>query len=265
MKKIGRINFANLYPIFYCLENPLSASNSTTEYEFTDGVPSEINALLREGLIDAGPSSSIEYLRSPQLYNLIDGHSVSSFGRIMSIILFSRVEIETLDGKTVLSSYQSETSTGLLRIILRKFYNLNVEIKTSRAPLSEGLREHPAYLLIGDNALIEAASTPTNALFRYDLSSIWYEQTGLPFVFALWISRKQFESGDAAELRTALDRAKAEAVSSFESIAKNSPYMNRFTAEGLVSYWRTISYDLTKMHMDGLELFGKYLSELRLL
>lgn len=235
------------------------------KYEFTDGVPSEINALLREGIIDAGPSSSIEYLRNPQLYNLIDGHSVSSFGRIMSIILFSRIEIEALDGKTVLSSYQAETSTGLLHIILRKFYNLNVEIKTSRAPLLEGLREYPAYLLIGDNALIEAASTQNNALLRYDLGTVWYEQTGVPFVFALWISRKQCESGEAAALRAALDSAKAEAVASFESIAKNSPYMNRFSTENLVSYWRTISYDLTKRHLDGLDLFGKYLRELRLL
>ncbi|MEO5359824.1 MAG: menaquinone biosynthesis protein [Nitrospirota bacterium] len=263
LKKIGRINFANLYPIFYCLENPCEAVNE--HYEFTDGVPSEINALLRRGLIDAGPSSSIEYLRNPHLYNLIDGHSVSSFGRIMSIILFSRAEIEALDGKTVLSSYQAETSTGLLQIVLRKFYNLNVEIKTSRAPLMEGIMEHPAYLLIGDNALIEAASQQNNAFQRYDLGTIWYEQTGVPFVFALWISRKRCEGGEVAELQTKLDAAKAQAVESFENIAVKSPYTRQFSTETLVSYWRTISYDLTGKHMAGLELFGKYLRELGLL
>ncbi|MBF0517568.1 MAG: futalosine synthase, partial [Nitrospirae bacterium] len=165
MRKIGRINFANLYPIFYCLQRPHGALS--TKYAFTDGVPSEINALIRQGAIDAGPSSSIEYLRNQRLYNLIEGHSISSFGQVMSIILFSRVAINTLEGQTVLASYQSETSTSLLHIVLRKFYNLTVEIKTSRVPLRKGLIEHPAYLLIGDNALIESASAQNNKLYRY--------------------------------------------------------------------------------------------------
>ncbi|WP_420267194.1 menaquinone biosynthetic enzyme MqnA/MqnD family protein [Candidatus Magnetominusculus dajiuhuensis] len=264
--KIGRINFANLYPIFYCLQHPRATANSTMKYEFTDGVPSEINALLRQGIIDAGPSSSIEYLRSPQLYNLIDGHSISSFGRIMSIILFSRAGVlNALDGQTVLSSYQAETSTGLLQIVLRKFYNLNVEIKTSRAPLMEGLRQYPAYLLIGDNALFEAASTENSGLMRYDLGEIWYEQTGVPFVFALWISRRQCEDALMVALRSDLDAAKADAMLSFGGIAQNCPYTQRFPVETLVSYWRTISYDLTARHIDGLDLFGKYLMELGLI
>ncbi|MBF0319806.1 MAG: menaquinone biosynthesis protein [Nitrospirae bacterium] len=263
MLKIGRINFANLYPIFHCLQMQCAAANPDMKYEFTEGVPSEINALLREGLIDAGPSSSIEYLRNPQLYNLIEGHSISSFGRIMSIILFSRVEIKALGGKTILSSYQAETSTGLLQIVLRKFYNLDIEIKTSHAPLTEGIGQYPAYLLIGDNALIEAAAVENIGLYAYDLGSLWYEHTGVPFVFALWISRR--ESGSTERLRAALDAAKAEALSSLNLIAGNCPYTKLFSTQTLVSYWRTISYDLTGRHMEGLELFGKYLRESGLL
>jgi len=44
--KIGRIPFANLFPIFYTLEKEFDCSS----YEFIDGVPSLLNQMLREGL-----------------------------------------------------------------------------------------------------------------------------------------------------------------------------------------------------------------------
>src|SRR5512135_2097525 len=92
-----------------------------SRYEFVEGVPSFLNKEIREGRIDVSPSSSIEYLRNADRYDLIEGHSISSIGPVGSVFLFSRRPIEELAGATVATSSQSETSVALLRIILKKF------------------------------------------------------------------------------------------------------------------------------------------------
>src|SRR4030043_1637482 len=104
--KIGKIPYANLFPIFYTLQRECDCSG----YEFIEGVPSTVNRLLRSGEIDISPSSSIEYLRYRKQYNLIEGHSISSKGPAGSIFLLSRSPIEQLGGKTILVSSQSDTS-----------------------------------------------------------------------------------------------------------------------------------------------------------
>ncbi|QWR77436.1 menaquinone biosynthesis protein [Candidatus Magnetomonas plexicatena] len=257
MLKIGKINFANLFPIFHCLEKEHL-------YEIISGVPSELNSLIREGKIDVSPSSSIEYLRHPELYNLIEEHSVSSFGAIKSILLFSAYDISSLDGKTVLVSFQSETSVALLKVICYEFYGITVNVEISDTPLIEGLTTHPAYLLIGDNALFESRRSVVigRKLYTYDLGQLWYEHTGLPFVFALWIARKDCNPKLLSEFKISLMQAKKRALNTLSEIALLSPYpVAILSKDMLVSYWENISYDLTEKHMQGLKLFESYLKK----
>lgn len=260
--RIGRITFANLFPIFYALEKTVDLS----AYEFIDGVPSFVNRLLREGTIDISPSSSIEYLRHENDYVLLDGHSISSFGSIGSILLFSKRPIENLDGLTVLTSYQSETSVALLDIILAKFYGFRCTLKSTSMPLSEAMESHTAYLLIGDDALREAKRR--QRLSVYDLGDIWYRNTGLPFVFALWMARKDFCAEKPLlfeKFRNDLDAAKIRALESIGEIARESPLLTVVPEDDIVSYWQGISYDMGDDHKKGLELFRKYSEELRLI
>ncbi|HDH02237.1 MAG TPA: futalosine synthase [Nitrospirae bacterium] len=254
MLKIGKIPYTNLYPIYYFLE-----MTSGSKYEFIEGVPSDINRLLREGRIDISPSSSIEYLRRPEKYILINNHSVSSEGPVGSILLFSRRPVETLGGFTVLYTHQSETSAALLRIVLSRFYQLQCSLKSSGLPLEEGLRNHSAYLLIGDDALMEAHKSPN--LYIYDLGDIWYRKTGLPFVFALWIANR----GAGAELKsfiTDLDEAKDRALKDLPKVAGTCPFRKWLSEKELIAYWKKLSYDFDDKHRQGLELFDSYIREM---
>jgi len=260
--RIGKINYTNLFPIFSMLEKIADCS----AYEFTEGVPSVVNRLLREGKIDVSPSSSIEYLRRATAYTLLDGHSISSFGPIRSILLFSTTPIETLDGLTVLTSSQSETSVALLDITLRKFYGLDCPLKSSHEPLSKAITSSSEYLLIGDDAMREARRQP--GLHIYDLADIWYKNTGLPFVFALWIARRDCCMNAPLLLerfRKDLDEAKDQAMKNLTAIARQSPLIPLLSEEEMVSYWKGISYDLNEEHKKGLQLFRKYAEELKLI
>jgi chorismate dehydratase len=260
--RIGKIPYTNLFPIFYMLQKECDCS----QYEFIEGVPSELNKKIHDGQIDVSPSSAIEYLRNPDKYDLIENHSVSSKGSVGSILLFSKRPIETLHGLAILVSSHSETSVALLEIILRKFYEIECPLKFSSEPLERALRSHSAYMLIGDQALTEALRWPK--LYIYDLGNLWSKNTGLPCTFALWFSRK--ESGiemnrliDA--FREDLQKAKTSAVNNLDLIASESPIAEILSAEELSLYWKGISYDFGEEHKKGLYLFKQYALEFGIL
>ncbi len=260
--RIGRIAYANLFPIFYILQRDSDCS----KYEFIDGVPSGLNRLVREGRIDISPSSSIEYMRNRDRYILINGHSISSEGPVGSIFLFSRRPIETLAGLDILTSSQSETSTALLEIILKEFYEIDCRLRPSGQVLEEAIRSNTAYLLIGDEALIEARKW--HKLYIYDLGELWYRYTGLPFVFALWITGRDccVEEKELFErFRNDLNHAKETALKDLSIIAEASPLRAVISEDELVSYWKGISYDLKERHMKGLGLFEEYLKKYKLI
>ncbi|MCX5718512.1 MAG: menaquinone biosynthesis protein [Nitrospirae bacterium] len=265
--RIGKIAYTNLFPIFYMLEK-----GNLSEYEIIDGFPSALNRMLRNGEIDISPSSSIEYLRYPDYYTIIEGHSISSKGPIRSIFLFSKRPIEELEGMTILTTSQSETSVGLLDIILKKFYKIACSLQPINGLSDLRSNEKEAFLLIGDDAL--KAKKTIFDMYVYDLGDVWYKHTGLPFVFALWIARKDSHS-EKPELFEKfihdLNTAKKIALEHLDEIAKEWKLvlLNRYslsvTEEELIFYWRGISYDFGDEHRRGLELFRQYSEELGLL
>jgi chorismate dehydratase len=266
--KIGRIPFANLFPIFYTLEKEFDCSY----YEFVEGVPSSLNAMLREGSIDLSPSSSIEYLHNPLLYEYVDGISVSSKGPVGSIFLFSRRPIGSLDGCTIYVTSQSETSIALLQIVLKRFHGVSCPLTVSKNPES---MDAEAFLLIGDEALKyhsgikiqnEKFQDAGTSQFVYDLGEIWHQKTGLPFVFALWIVRKELYRPDDArhdlfvKFTGDLLKAKEESLKNLHEIAGHSPMKAFMKEEAIIDYWNKLDYELSDEHKKGLYLFRDYLS-----
>jgi len=266
--KIGRIPYANLFPIFYMLEKECDCSS----YEFIEGVPSSVNLMLRDGKVDVSSSSSIEYLRNRDKYTFIEGHSISSIGPVGSIILFSRKPIEALDGYIILTSSQSATSVALLEIILAKSFKVKCNLKPAKLTQGSVPSDIEAYLLIGDDALKAVKYYRTKIVkkpfFIYDLGELWHKYTGLPFTFALWIYRKSLrkEKMDLLEkFKNDLNKAKELAFKNFKEIAAKSPLRNVLTEDELISYWKNVSYAFGSEHKKGFELFRKYSAELGLL
>ncbi len=257
--KIGKIPFSNLFPIYYYLEKECSRP----EFSFKEDVPSALNRMLRDGEIDVSPSSSIEYLRHKDRYSIIPWTSISATGAVGSIYLFSNSELESLGGANISVSSQSETSVVLLKIIMKEFMTLDCSYSsTDSGSVKENLKEHSAALLIGDEAMKEAKSFEGNI---YDLSSLWHKHTGLPFVFALWIARKD----SLSEKKELLKRLSSDLIDAKEFSAKNlhllaqkAPQNKWLSEQELVAYWNGISYDFTDEHLEGLMLFEKYAEKL---
>jgi chorismate dehydratase len=122
-------------------------------------------------------------------------------------------------------------------------------------------------LLIGDAAL--RSSISASALHVYDLGSLWFEWTGLPFVFALWLCTRKAASerhGEMRRLAEQLVRAKEYAVRERERIADVTPEASWMGRDALVAYWRdNISYELEAPQVEGVRRFFTLAAELGLI
>jgi chorismate dehydratase len=210
----------------------------------------------------------VEYLRNSSLYGFVDGISVSSKGPVGSIFLFSSMPIESLDGRTICVTSQSATSVALLDIVLTRFFSIKYSSMVSQNPAST---DAEAFLLIGDEALKFGSMFKSRVPklsrypFMYDLGEIWYEKTGLPFVFALWIVRKELYNREDirhelfVKFVGDLMKAKEKSLHNLIEIAGHSP-MKAFLSENeIISYWNMLDYELSDEHKKGLNLFRDYL------
>ena len=259
---IGHIDYANCTPIF----TTLTSRFDCRDYRFVRGVPAQLNAMLRRAEIDVCPSSSIEYAKAPDSYYLLPDLSISAIGKVKSVLLFSNIPIEELDGKAVGLTVESDTSVNLLKVVLAKSYGFTNEFPPTSLPFDSALRSFPALLLIGDKAL-RAAQAGT-ARFVYDLGELWHNFTGLPFVFALWLVNRRTAAARHAELRILADSllaAKHLAYQHYGEIAAGCAEQSWMTRDDLVDYWRTISYDLSHEHLMGVTTFFRHARDLGLL
>ncbi len=252
--RVGRIGFANCTPLYLALEEA-----GTSGVAFVPGVPTELNRLLREGGIDLAPSSSVEYLERPALYGFLPDLSISSIGPVASVLLFSRVPLERLDGRRVGLSPASATSVLLLRVLLEG----RMGVRPAYGPPVHG---QDAVLWIGDRALREARTGGWPHV--YDLGELWYRETGTPFVFALWICRREAFATRPDAVRAfyrALVEARHRAYRALPRLARRAPEAAWMGEADLLEYWQTISYDLTAWHLEGLRRFAAAAADLGLL
>jgi len=258
---IGHIEYANCTPIFSALASHFDCSG----YNFVGGVPARLNAMLREGAIDVSPSSSIEYALAFEKYCLLPELSISAEGAVKSVLLFSRQPVEELGGCSIGLTAESDTSVNLLKILLARKYGFGNHFERTTLPIGEALKQYPGVLLIGDAAL---KAVEEGCYRYYDLGELWQEFTGLPFVFALWIARRDTSAAkkeEMAALARDLIAAKKLACATYPEIAASCSEREWLGVDALVDYWQTISYELTPAHLDGVRCFFRHAFEMGLI
>lgn len=250
--RIGHIAYANCVPFFHYLRQ--CGFNG----EIRSGVPAELNALLAAGEIDLAPSSSFEYGRNADAYLLLPGHSISSCGPVQSVLLFSPLPLAVLGSAPIDLTSESATSVNLLKVLLGEFLGKDpCCCRPATQPAEEIAAQGGSVLMIGDRALRvdHQLRGKTNI---YDIGELWWRFTGLPFVFALWIVRAAIADEEAPALRLLqqqLAQSRQQAFADLSLVAAQTPERQWMGEAALVDYWRTMSYDLTRQHQAGLQLY----------
>jgi predicted solute-binding protein len=237
LPRIGCVPYLNARPLLEGLQASV-----------TELVPALLHGEFSKGLFDAALLSSIDVLATPNA-EVVDGVSIASRGEVYSVVLAYQGELESLT--KIQLDPASHTSNALLQIVLTEFYGLNPEY----VHITEGgVFSFPA-LLIGDAAISSRKRTSCHELKFLDLGEVWYRHTGLPFVFALWILRKDFTKKKM--LSILLRAAKTQGMGNRHEIAARMPDPD--FALRYMTNW--ISYDLGEQEKRGLDLFKTYLSQ----
>ena len=249
MKKIrvGIVNYLNTKPLLYGLERPPISER----IELIGAYPSRLAEMLRNDEIDLGliPVAAI-----PQLpeYHIVGNYCIGAEGEIASVCLFSEVPMHEI--KRVWLDYQSRSSVALLKWLMQEYWGIFPEILLAEnEDYRQEIKGTTAGLVIGDRAL-EQRKIST---FIYDLGSEWRSITGLPFVFAAWISTRELPADFIAEF----DAANALGLAHIDEIVARE----NFDLYDLKKYYSLhLSYKLDDRKRQGLNRFLQALPQIGL-
>lgn len=253
--RLGRISYLNVLPIYFALEQIFRENG----FHLITGTPAELNAAMRQGEVDLGSISAMEYGRAWRDYLLLPHLSISSRGAVGSVILFSRLPFSRLDGATIRVSAASASGAALLKVLMRQLFNVQPVYQAGVLD-SPDLEPVSAVLAIGDEALRlkQAGLMP----FELDLGEAWQELTGRPFVFGVWAVRRTFALDHpeaAAALHELLLRSRAWGLAVLPELARIAASSFNMTSNQVLAYFRQLDYALGPEHEEGLMSFFRYL------
>lgn len=277
--KLGAVPYLNALPLIHFLEEkPVLAA------------PAALARLLKIGQVDIATAPIVTLFENPQ-YALVPGICIGSNGPVRSVkLFFNRPGMTLGDVRSIYLDMESKTSALLLKVLLKFKYGRNLDdiFFSSIPPLHPIVSEHgpdrihsvrssgvngqegcksdggpggravsppdmiDATLLIGDKAMKVMPETPP-----VDLGFEWTSWTGLPFVYAAWISRHPEVSERAvSELAKARDQGIAD-------IGSVIPEMSPFPRTFIEDYLRNIVYRMGPKEAEGIALFREYLLKIK--
>ena len=243
--RVGAVSYLNTKPLLFGIKRHPVAK----EIVLIEDYPSKIAQMLVDDQIDIGLVPVATTLRLKEWF-IHSNYCIGSDGAVASVCIFSDVRME--DIKCVYLDYQSKTSVNLAKILLKEYWKKDVEfIDATGEDFREQIKGGTAGVVIGDRALEQRKSSK----YIYDLGEAWKEHTGLPFVFAAWISNKKLPQNFTA----AFNEANAQGLQSIEDVIRE----NRFSYFDLKTYYTScISYELDEEKKKGLHLFLSKLEKL---
>lgn len=240
--RVAAVDYLNTKPLIYGFENGMMDNTIDLIVDY----PSKIARMLLDGNVDIGlvPVATIPAMKE---YHIISDYCIGCDGDVASVCLFS--EVPLADIENVVLDYQSRSSVALFKILL-KHWKISPELLNGAPGYEESMQGTTAVLVIGDRAL----RMRKRSKYIYDLGSAWKEMTGLPFVFAAWVSDKPQPQSFIDSFNAAL----AVGFDHLEEIVAANPFEDYDLLE---YYTKNIDYKLYDQKRKALNLFLSYLTE----
>ena len=236
--RLGRIPYLNTEPFF---------ADDEVRAGAVVEVPSRMIDIARLGGVDIAPLPVVAAFDHPDLFRTVGGLGIAAAGAARSVLLYSQVPIERLSGARIGVIEETATSVRLLKVLLQFHFDVS---RTSFVGLD---RPAGAVLLIGDKALLKPRNLHTHP-YELDLAAEWHAWTGLPFVFASWMARRNIVP---AACEAALDYLGANLdinLSDPSAIHRRRADLG-LSAEAVATYLRTFRYRFDDSAWAGLERF----------
>ena len=235
--RVGAVSYLNTKPLIYGFEQGMMKDKIELIFDY----PANIAAALLNDEIDLGliPVAIIPEMKN---YHIVGNHCIGSEGDVASVCIFSEVPIEQIE--TLLLDYQSRTSVKLAQILIKEFWKINPILKTAGKDFQLEIKGTTAAVVIGDRALEQRKISP----YVYDLGAAWKAHTGLPFVFAAWVSNKQLDEIFINEFINVTEFS----LQHIDEIVRINPFKSFDLKKYYTQY---LSYNLSDEKREGLKQF----------
>jgi chorismate dehydratase len=240
MLKISAVSYLNAIPFIYGLKQSKLMNTIDLQLDY----PAICAEKLIKGEVDI---ALVPVVVIPKLENayIISDYCIGSDGEVDTVCLYSDVPIEEI--QTIALDYQSRTSVALLKILLKEYWQVKPELNNTELGFENKIKGKHAALVIGDRAF----ELNTKHEYIYDLSAIWKKMTGLPFVFAVWVSNAKFSQDFIATFNKALENGLTDIDKTIALEGNN--YQNCKNPEDYLNH--KISYLLDAEKQKGMALF----------
>jgi len=256
--RLGRIGYINCFPVYGAIDRGVVRVPAG----LVTGTPAELNDLLVAGELDLSVISAVEFARHAGLLRLLPGIGITSDGPVRSVVLFSKVPVDTLDRRTVLLTASSRTGVALLDLLCRDVWRVRPHFAQARAeaPDLDALARlpHDAVLVIGDAALLLAARHTYP--HHVDLGEAWRDWTGLPFVFAVWAARRAADRAAVERVHEALLQSRDWGLAHLDVLAGAAHRVSGVPTDECREYFAGLDYAFTERHLAGLATFFRKLA-----
>lgn len=259
--RIGAVSYLNTKPLIEGLADRLEPGHL-----FLD-LPSHLADQLHHGQLDVALIPSVEYFRGPSTWSIISDACIACRGPVRSVRVLFRCPPE--DVRTLALDEGSRTSAALSQVLLFERFGLRPQLLPLPITADYETVEADAILIIGDRAMqVDAARYVTT----WDLGEEWCRWTGLPFVFAMWISgttgiadTASFHDEDdtvAQLLQDSRDRG----LASVRQIANREAAKYHLTSDDCLRYFtQQLHFKLGPAERAGLERFRTLANKLGLI
>ena len=238
--KVGAVTYLNTKPLIYGMQQP----DFLEHHELILAYPAQLAKMLVEGAVDVA-LVPVAFLPELPQYHIVSDYCIASDHEVASVCLFSEKPLAEI--RRVYLDYQSKTSVALLKILFREHWKQEVEwLEASDESYIDKIKDDTAGLIIGDRAL----QFRERFAYRYDLATAWREMTGLPFVFAVWVSVTPLDKSVLLALKDAFELG----VFNIRNIV-NSIHFRYFDV--LKYFSKHISFHIGKQEKEAMYLFLK--------
>ncbi|MBL7775772.1 MAG: menaquinone biosynthesis protein [Saprospiraceae bacterium] len=236
--RLTAVSYLNTKPFIY----GLFRSPVADQIELSLDIPSVCAQKIADGRADLA-LAPVAILPQLQEAFLVSDYCIGAIGPVQTVCIFSEQPIERVS--KVYLDFHSKTSATLAPVLCSNFWGVQPEFVQGQAGFEEKIRGDVAGLVIGDRAIALQHKFP----FVYDFGAAWKAWTGLPFVFAAWVSPRPLPDTFLADFNEAL-RAGIDRLPELTQIIPSIPGFD------MEAYFRqNISYDLDESKWQGLQHF----------
>jgi chorismate dehydratase len=191
--RISAVSYINAKPFVYGIEH----SGFLKNYSLSLDIPSLCAEKLKNRQVDIG-LAPVAILPELKEHFIIPDFCIGANGPVCTVMLCSDVPLKYI--KTIHLDYQSKTSCLLVQVLAKHWWKISPAWIPAKEGYEKKIKASIAGLVIGDRNF----SLQGKYKYTYDLSEAWKAFTGLPFVFACWISNKKPDEVTVSSFHKAL-------------------------------------------------------------